>query len=332
MSLFLKKDGDPAWLPPKAHYYSGTVILLQGDDGDVPGQPVDVPADLLLAVSPLVRSILSAGHLPPAYHQPVIILPSVSCQVLQTVRELFVSGMVSADTRTKVRDIQSVFKMLGIGVELICDEQPREVKVEVENRVYSDPACGVKYEFIKQIKNEKNEYFEDVNFEDACSRFWDQHQIKSSAIVKAEPDSYIVLTDNPRRPTISIPTPVTSPTSASPGSEALPVANNQAKFRCNFCKKKFVKAKELSKHASEQHNNKKPFHCFSCRFSARKYSEILEHRRLNHIDQFVCEPCGKLTFKTFAQFKKHKAWHKYRKQPSKIGSKRSCGLESVPKD
>ena len=97
MSLILKRDGDPVWLPPQqAHSYSKTVILLQGGD-DVLAQPVDIPADQLLAVSPLLRSILSTGHLPPAYYQPAIVLSSVSSQVLQIFKEMFSSGMVSID-------------------------------------------------------------------------------------------------------------------------------------------------------------------------------------------------------------------------------------------
>ena len=107
MSLILKIDGDPVWLPPQSRSYSGTVILLQGDD-DKHGLPVDVPADLLLAVSPLLRSILSAGHLPPAYHQPAISLTLVTCQVLQIVKELFSSEIVSIDKNTKVTEISPV--------------------------------------------------------------------------------------------------------------------------------------------------------------------------------------------------------------------------------
>ena len=198
MSLILKIDGDPVWLPPQSHSYSGTVILLQGDD--VHGQPVDVPADLLLAVSPLLRSILSAGHLPPAYYQPAISLPSVTYQVLQIVKELFSSGMVSIDKRTKVTEIQSVFKMLGIGVELICD-QPQGVKAdnnlskdsEVENKVYLDPVCGsVKNMFINHIKSEKNgEYLENDIFEDAFCIVKNQQTVTSLDIVKVEPDSVV---------------------------------------------------------------------------------------------------------------------------------------------
>jgi len=166
MSLILKVDGDPFWLEPQASSYAETVIRLRGDGADVPGHPVDVPAVLLLAVSPLLRSILSADHLPPAYQQPAISLPSVTCQALQTVRELFVSGEVSVDKSANVTEIQSVFKMLGIEIELICD-QPQVVKME----------------------NEKvEEYFEYIKTEDEFPNVKKHNTLKSLDIVKVEPE------------------------------------------------------------------------------------------------------------------------------------------------
>jgi len=162
MSLIFKVDGDPFWLEPQASSYAETVIRLRGDGADVPGHPVDVPAVLLLAVSPLLRSILSADHLPPAYQQPAISLPSVTCQALQTVRELFVSGEVSVDKSTNVTEIQSVFKMLGIDIELICD-QPQVVKME-------------------------NEYFEYIKTEDEFPNVKKHNTLKSLDIVKVEPE------------------------------------------------------------------------------------------------------------------------------------------------
>ena len=250
MSLILKIDGDPVWLAPQSHSYSGTVILLHGHD--VHGQPVDVPADLLLAVSPLLRSILSAGHLPPAYYQPAISLPSVTYQVLQIVKELFSSGMVSIDKRTKVTEIQSVFKMLGIGVELICD-QLQGVKMENE---------------------EVEEYFEYGETEDEFSKVKIHQTVKSSDIVKVEPDSGVKLNGSSIRPSIAS-SPLYS-CSIIPVPKILPDPNDQAKFCCYICKKKFSKAKELSKHASEQHKNKKLFGCLSCPFSAKSNSDIIE--------------------------------------------------------
>ena len=89
--LQLKKD--PAWFK-SFPFNAGTVILLQGDDPDC---QVSVPAALLIAISPLVRNILSAGHLPPAFSTPAISFPSVSVDILETVGEMLVSGNASMD-------------------------------------------------------------------------------------------------------------------------------------------------------------------------------------------------------------------------------------------
>ena len=60
MNYVLKRD--PAWLGSLPTHDFGTDLLLLGGDG----HQVAVPAALLLAVSPLVRSIFG-NLLPPAY-------------------------------------------------------------------------------------------------------------------------------------------------------------------------------------------------------------------------------------------------------------------------
>jgi len=231
MSLILKLDRDPAWLLPQGSY-SGPVIVLQGDDADVPGQPVDVPADLLLAVSPLLQSILSAGHLPPAYHQPAISLPSVSCQVLQSVKVLFVSGVLSVDKSTKVTEVQSVFKMLGVDVELTCD-QLNVVKME----------------------NEKiEEYFEYIKTEEEFSKVKIHRGVKSlDIVVKSEPDSIVELNDSSKIPSTSS-SPLSFPSYPFPLSKVLQDPNHLSKNSCSTYNKKFTNENELIKHAVEQHN------------------------------------------------------------------------------
>jgi len=232
MSLILKLDRDPAWLLPQAPSYSGTVIVLQGDDADIPGQPVNVPADLLLAVSPLLQSILSAGHLPPAYHQPAISLPSVSCQVLQSVKVLFVSGVLSVDKSTKVTEVQSVFKMLGVDVELTCD-QLNVGKMETEKI---------------------EEYFECSKTEEEFSKVKIHREVKSSNIVvKSETDPIVELNNSSKRPS-TFSSPLSFPSSPFPVSKVLQDPNHLSKNSCSTYNKKFRNENELIKDALEQHN------------------------------------------------------------------------------
>jgi len=303
MSLILKLDGDPAWLPPKTPSYYWAVILLKGSDDDVLRQPVDVPADLLLAVSPLLRSILSAGHLPPAYYQPAISLPSVSVQVLQTARELFVSGMVRVDTRAKVTDIQAVFKMLGIVVELTCD-QPQGVKLDNDHRRHLKKDNGVIFNHHQIIPEKIEEFIEHFKTEDEYSKGKILHRVKSRHIVKVEPDPILQLNDSPIRPSTGS-SPLYSRSTPVHASKVPPDPKHLAEFCCDICKRKFRTENELTKHASEDHNDEL-FRCLYCQFSAESKRDLYEHRRLAHIDQIKCDICGISTFDSYVKFKRHK--------------------------
>ena len=90
--------------------YAEPVIMLQGDDPDC---HVSFPVPLLVAISPLVRNILSDDHLPPAFSTPVISIPSLSVDILESVREILVSGMASMDM-TRLCGVRELFRMIGI--------------------------------------------------------------------------------------------------------------------------------------------------------------------------------------------------------------------------
>ena len=99
----------PAWLK-SVPLYAEPVIMLQGDDPDC---HVSFPVPLLVAISPLVRNILSDDHLPPAFSTPVISIPSLSVDILESVREILVSGMASMDM-TRLCGVRELFRMIGI--------------------------------------------------------------------------------------------------------------------------------------------------------------------------------------------------------------------------
>ena len=109
MSNVLKLKRDPAWFK-SLPLIADTMIFLQGD---VPDRQVPVPAALLVAISPLVRNILSNGHLPPAFSTPIISIPSVSLDTLESVGEMLVSGMVMVD-KSRIWKVRKLFKMMGI--------------------------------------------------------------------------------------------------------------------------------------------------------------------------------------------------------------------------
>jgi len=89
------------------------ILLLSGD-----GQQVPVPAPLLLAASPLVRSILT-GLLPPAYSQCIISLPSATGDMLLVFADILTKGIVAADNSDIVGELKQIMRMLGIEASLV---------------------------------------------------------------------------------------------------------------------------------------------------------------------------------------------------------------------
>jgi len=120
MSGVLNLKRDPVWFSTLELNAADTAIILQGDG---PESQVSVPGGLLVASSPLVRNILSAGHLPPVYSTPVISFPSVSAAILASVKEMLVLGKASmAMDRIRMYQVMEVFKMIGIDIETDVSE------------------------------------------------------------------------------------------------------------------------------------------------------------------------------------------------------------------
>jgi len=88
------------------------ILLLSGD-----GQQVPVPAPLLLAASPLVRSILT-GLLPPAYSLCIISLPGATGDMLLVFADILTKGIVAADN-SDIDELKQIMRMLGIEASLV---------------------------------------------------------------------------------------------------------------------------------------------------------------------------------------------------------------------
>ena len=112
MNLILKRD--PVWLGSLTSPNASPTLLLLGGDG----QQVAVPAHLLLAVSPLVRSILT-DLLPPAYSPCFLSLPAVTEEVLQAMVDIVATGAAGGEHLDKIEDVRTVFEMLGVNISLV---------------------------------------------------------------------------------------------------------------------------------------------------------------------------------------------------------------------
>ena len=113
MSLIFNRN--PVWLESfplgvdDAH--EAVVLLLGGDDCEV-----SVPSALLLAASPLVRSILIS--IPAALSPAVISIPSSPRAVLRDVREMLTRGTADMN-RERIGEVQEVLRLMEIEAILV---------------------------------------------------------------------------------------------------------------------------------------------------------------------------------------------------------------------
>ena len=120
MNLILKHD--PVWLGLLRKPDDSPTLILIGDDG----HQVAVPAPLLLAVSPLMRSILT-DLLPPDYCPCFVSLPATE-EVLQVVRDILTTGTVVVDHVNEIEEVRQVLGMLGVEA-LIVSYQLESIQV-----------------------------------------------------------------------------------------------------------------------------------------------------------------------------------------------------------
>jgi len=158
MNVIFKRD--PVWLEslPNPHA-SPTLLLLLGGDG----QQVAVPAPVLLAASPLVRSILT-DLLPPAYGPCFLSLPAVTGEVLCVVVDILTTGeVVVGECEDNIEEVKEVFGMLGVDallvschVESVPVGQVLDRELKVENSEETDFSLNeenkIKFEVIVKIE------------------------------------------------------------------------------------------------------------------------------------------------------------------------------------
>ena len=107
MNLILKQH--PVWLECLPTPDTSVTLLLLGGDG----QQVAVPVPLLLAVSPVVRSILT-DHLHPAYSPCCLSLPATTGDVLKVFGDILATGAAAGAHGDKKEEVRQVFQMLGV--------------------------------------------------------------------------------------------------------------------------------------------------------------------------------------------------------------------------
>eukprot|EP00092_Neocalanus_flemingeri_P033143 GFUD01036041.1.p1 GENE.GFUD01036041.1~~GFUD01036041.1.p1 ORF type:complete len:324 (-),score=69.66 GFUD01036041.1:69-1040(-) len=249
MSYLLKRDS--TWFESVPLSDTSSVIsLLSGD-----GCQVDVPAMLLLATSPLVRAILSIDHAPPAFIHPVLSLPSVAGDVLLVLGAMLATGMASMSAEKKIEIIEA-FKMLKIEVSLndlqIQSDSGTDLAQDFEQESVENPASTLEVDCNENILNIKSECLDsDTGIEDIEE--FDSGQYDTNKIVKVEQGGLHILKEETSMNEENVPKILVE--------SVCSLQNENSKFCCVLCPKKYNRNKELCRHIKFVHDS---VHCHLC--------------------------------------------------------------------
>eukprot|EP00092_Neocalanus_flemingeri_P016400 GFUD01017750.1.p1 GENE.GFUD01017750.1~~GFUD01017750.1.p1 ORF type:complete len:541 (+),score=124.83 GFUD01017750.1:44-1666(+) len=286
MSYLLKRE--PVWPDPFPLSNTTAVIkLLSGD-----GCQVAVPAALLLATSPLVRTLLSTDHCPPAYIEPVISLPSVTGDVLQVVGTILATG-VARGSQDRQMEVQEVLRMLRIEALLIG------LQIQSDNK--SNFVLNVKQEY-KNVEDVK----ETVQADEAKLKNLYKEIPASESDVQVGLDLH---SDN------FVQDVYKKIENADVGKEALKAddANlknfkqvqvkieklkfksvNSLQNKCSQCENIFSERGSLFRHIRTQHEQPSKFCCDQCPKKYNRNDQLLEHVQSVHEKKiFNCHICDK---------------------------------------
>jgi len=307
MNLTLRHD--PVWLG-SVHPPDGSCILLGGD-----GHQVAVPAPFLLAVSPLVRSLLS-DLLSPAYCPCFISLPVATGEVLQAVRDILTTGKVAAGYHVDdVEEVRQVLGILGVEARLVSYQIESiqvgqvfdsDVKEEFSNE---GPQNSYEEEKVKVEVTVKIEDRENINVEAesnklrqsfapksctsensvpkmttiSCTHCSDKFASRSLLSKHIEfvqkPESF----DNVCPKTFALKQTLKQQIKSSPGKEEI---------TCNLCSKKFTKKGGLVTHIKSIHEQIK-IKCNLCPLTFSEKRNLNQHMNSFHYQIKVeCHICS----------------------------------------
>jgi len=320
MSCVLKRD--PAWL--KSLPINSTLDALadlMGESGHV-----SVPATLLLAASPLLRSMMT-DILHPGYSPLVILLPGVEGDVLQVLLELLLKGTseINEDMQMKIRQL---FDILNIGDscslqtefiknmeyyeddDLEYDHQDSKVKLEIQVKVEQDEECQgivIMNSLEIQVKVEQDEECQDINMNSEIGR-----EGTTVNMTKEERISDIVLKglgedkQPPARHSDSL-LNLDDWESRAGQSKEKEVIDSQKMmrqrktnlhkekvkvFNCQECEYQCHFKSGIEKHM-RKHTGEKPFKCCLCEYKTGENSNLLRHTMRHHekVKNYNCDNC-----------------------------------------
>jgi len=252
MNLILRRD--PVWLRALPSPNASTILLLGSD-----GQQVAVPATLLLAVSPLVRSIL-IGLLPPAYSPCIISLPVVTEDVLHVIVDILATGATGCEHMDKIEDVRHAFEMLGVEVSLVS---------------YHLESLDVDQALDRSIKVE--DYIEGPDEENITREVIVKSENKNSADVEVEVVKSKRMRGNQHLKTVT----------------SIKSIHERDKFTCTLCPQRFKQKNHLVRHIKTIHEQIK----FPCKICPQKFTQkqhlVIHIKAVHDQIKIPCNQCSK---------------------------------------
>lgn len=293
MAFILKRN--PVWMESfLVDNASEPFAQLVGDGGCV-----SVPANLLVAFSPLLRGMMT-DLIHPVYSPLVILLPGVSGDVLQVVKELLIKGTSVMNEDMKMM-VQQVFKMISIGATFTCcvlDVSLQDAFYgDVKNETCDDLEFGhedleVKFDItvkleqltFRTVNMKKEDDNETLNLvkncaETTCTKTYVDMGRKVSSDINVVSARYLSSSSKKKK-------------SSDEPLDCNKCGHKPEVFNCDRCEFKTYENSNLKKHR-RIHTTDEPFMCNLCKFNTKHMYTLVRHKMIHSGDKpFTCEKCS----------------------------------------
>jgi len=312
MSLTLKRD--PEWMGTLQQAdVDQALALLIGENGC----QVSVPVAILVAASPLLRSI-SAVLLPPAISPVALSVPGVAGDVLSIVVEMMTKGTSYDLNSEQIQKVYEVFEVLGFAAVLnsynldYCDIKI-EVKYEKAIDAFEKGEVGVTSTKDSNLEEKSNfsviEKDNKVELNSKCEKIKSMSLHDRKAKRKIHTSERIFACDQCDYK-VCIKSTLIRHKRTHTGKKLYEcdqcdfksahrsklqkhkkIHTSEKPFACDQCKYKGNDIYRLRRHL-KIHTGEKPFACNQCEYRANQYSSLIRHRKIHTCEEpYDCDQC-----------------------------------------
>ena len=276
MSCVLKRD--PDWLDLSLSTGCGVFSLISED-----GHQVSVPMAILLAASPLLRSLVSDLH--PTAHGPLVLSFAISRDVLFLLGDILTTGVATLKGGVSKEEVQEVFKMMGVDAFLdSC------VISEVENSGIGGIDVNVKIKLEILVKLENVDEITTTDYKLNENKSWMVCK-NIEDIVKDFMPSSVVRNRNALREKHFQCEHCDYSTATKVNLKLHTSKHVGVPFYCDYCEYSTGFARKFAIHTSK-HRRDKQFKCEYCDYNAAQNSQLVTHKRIHTGERpYKCDYC-----------------------------------------